>query len=159
LPEHKPETALAPTDVEILTPEDAPHLKSESAKESAPNEETLSKKNTPAAASTKTLSEPSTNQVQKGKPLSATHGPVLVESPAPVIPEYLKNRDLNTKVVIEFTVLPSGEAQPRLLVSSGDDELDQVALETAKKWKFYPAETEHQAILSKIRLRILFSVK
>jgi TonB family protein len=122
-------------------------------------EETLSEKKTNAAPSAKSLSEPTSNQVQKGKPLSATHGPVLIDSPSPVIPDYLKSQDINAKVVIEFSVFASGEVSPRLLVSSGNEELDQIAIATAKKWKFYPAENAHKAIDAKVRLRILFEVK
>ena len=157
-PVHSKPAAETPTEVEVVTlPEEAPHLKSEAVKAPAPFEETLSQKQN---QNTHThLTEPKSNLVEKGKPLSPTHGPVLIESPAPVIPDYLKNRDLSTKVLIEFTVLPSGESQPRLLVSSGDEELDQVALSAAKKWKFYPAESNHQAVQATIRLRILFTVK
>jgi protein TonB len=146
------------TDVEVI-PEEAPRLKSETTAPAAPQEETLAEKPTQASKNSAPLTEPAGNQVIKGKPMSATHGPVLIESPAPVIPDYLKNHDLSTKVLIEFNVLPSGASEPRLLVSSGDEELDQVALAAAKKWKFYPAETDHQAVAAKVRLRILFSVK
>ena len=158
---HVHEDNLPPAEMEVVTlPEEAPQLKSEEATPSTP-EETLSKNqnSTAPSDSQKSLSEPAKNITVKGKPLSPTHGPVLVESPAPVIPEYLKNQDLNTKVVIEFTVLASGEAKPRLLVSSGNEELDQIALTAAKKWKFYPAENNHQAISASVRLRILFEVK
>ena len=91
--------------------------------------------------------------------MAATHGPVLIESPSPVLPAYLKQQDLNTKVVIEFTVHANGQATPRLLSTSGNEELDQLALAAAAKWKFYPAESNHQAMDSKVKLRILFEVK
>jgi TonB family protein len=147
-------------DAEIVTlPDEEPHLVSAQAPAKAAPEETLSEKKTNAAPSAKSLSEPTSNQVQKGKPLSATHGPVLIDSPSPVIPDYLKSQDINAKVVIEFSVFASGEVSPRLLVSSGNEELDQIAIATAKKWKFYPAENAHKAIDAKVRLRILFEVK
>ena len=147
------------TEVELVTLPEEPYLVSANApKESAP-EETLSDKKVSAKPSNHALSQPSSNQIQNGKPLSATHGPVLIESPAPVIPDYLKSQDLNAKVVIEFSVFSNGNINPKLLISSGNEELDQIALATAKKWKFYPAEKEHQAIDAKVRLRILFEVK
>jgi TonB family protein len=159
-PIHHKEAPDVPTEVDVVTiPEETPRLKSESAPAApAPAEETLSEK-PKAGVATKSLSAPTGNIVQKGKPMSATHGPVLIESPAPIIPDYLKNRDLNTKVLIEFIVRANGVAEPKLLVSSGDEELDQIALATAKKWTFYPAENEHKPVDAKIRLRILFTVK
>ena len=160
-PTHHEEKPDTPTEVDVVTiPEEAPKLKSESAPAApkTPEEETLADK-PKAGVATKSLSEPTGNIVQKGKPMSATHGPVLIESPAPVIPDYLKNHDLSTKVLIEFIVHATGAAEPRLLVSSGDEELDQLALAAAKKWTFYPAETDHKTIEAKIRLRILFTVK
>jgi TonB family protein len=60
--------------------------------------------------------------------------------------------------VIEFLITASGGVTPRLLRSSGNDELDAIALTTVKKWQFRPAEQDHKAIDSKIRLRIVFEV-
>jgi TonB family protein len=158
-PVHHEEVDVPPAEMEVVTiPEEKPELKSEAAAP-AKAEETLSQKTNASSAPSKSLSEPTQNIIAKGKPLSPTHGPVLIESPSPVIPEYLKSKDLNAKVVIEFAVLSTGEVHPKLLVSSGNEELDQIALATAKKWKFYPAENNHQAIAASVRLRILFEVK
>lgn len=159
-PTHHHEEEVPPAEMEMLTvPEEKPELKSASSAPATP-EETLSQKTNSAGASAqKSLTEPTENRTVKGKPLSPTHGPVLIESPLPVIPEYLKSKDLNTKVVIEFAVLANGEVRPKLLISSGNDELDQIAIATAKKWKFYPAENNHQAVAASVRLRILFEVK
>ena len=160
---HLPLNDTRPTteaiEAEVITlPEEQPKLIAASA--SSVPEETISKSNpTKVNPNAKTLTAPTSNQVEKGKPLSATHGPILIESPSPVIPEYLRSQDINSKVVIEFTVQSSGESSPRLLVSSGNDELDQIALSTARRWKFYPAESEHQAVAAKVKLRILFEVK
>lgn len=133
-----------------------------SARVAAPShEETLAQKKSqkPVPVTSPSLSENPSNVVSQGKPMSPTHGPVLIESPSPVIPEYLKNQDINSKVVIEFTVRSNGDVSPRLLVSSGNEELDQIALGAASKWKFFPAESNHQAIDAKVKLRILFEVK
>ena len=155
-----PHPSAEAMEAEVITlPEEQPKLVAQNAEPSAP-EETIAKKDAPPTnANPKTLTGPTSNRLEKGKPLSPTHGPILIESPSPVIPEYLKNKDLNSKVVIEFVVQATGQATPHLLVSSGEEELDQIALSTASKWKFYPAESEHVAIDSKIKLRILFEVK
>jgi len=60
--------------------------------------------------------------------------------------------------VIEFLITAQGEVTPRLLDSSGNDELDAIAIDTVKKWQFKPAAQDNVPIDSKTRLRILFEV-
>jgi TonB family protein len=100
------------------------------------------------------------NQTQEGPPpIALSHGPIVLYSPPPVIPPYLQNQELKTHVVIDFYVNSLGVANPRLVGSSGNEELDAIALETIKKWQFRPAEQEGKPIDSKVRLRIVFEVK
>jgi TonB family protein len=98
------------------------------------------------------------NQVDQGPDLGPTHGPVALYAPSPVIPTYLRDQKLNTNVVIEFFITAQGLVTPRLLASSGSDELDSIALSTVNKWKFKPAAQDNVPIDSKTRLRILFDV-
>jgi TonB family protein len=100
------------------------------------------------------------NQVTKssGADYGPTHGPIALYAPAPVIPEYLRNQNLNAGVVIEFFITGGGTATPKLLVSSGNEELDAIAVDTVKKWQFKPAENNNIPIDTKTRLRILFEV-
>lgn len=99
------------------------------------------------------------NQTQAGPPLAPTHGPLVIFSPAPTLPSYLRNENIKTSVVIDFFVNAQGIATPRLVNSSGNEELDALALATAKKWQFRPAEQDHRAIDAKVRLRINFEVQ
>jgi len=99
------------------------------------------------------------NQTQSGTQLAPTHGPVAVFSPAPKIPAYLQDKDLHASVVIDFFVTAQGVTTPRLVGSSSNEELDAIAIAAAKKWQFRPAESAHQPIDSKVRLRILFEVQ
>ena len=101
---------------------------------------------------------PVQNQVKAGPSLGPTHGPVALYAPAPVIPAYLRNQNLKTNVVIEFLISAQGQATPRLLESSGSDELDAIALDTVKKWRFKPAAKDNRPVDSKTRLRIVFEV-
>jgi TonB family protein len=101
---------------------------------------------------------PEQNQVNAGPDLGPTHGPVGLYSPAPVIPSYLRDQNLRTSVVIEFLITAQGQVTPRLLESSGNDELDRVALDSVAKWQFKPASQDNVPIDSKTRLRILFEV-
>jgi TonB family protein len=98
------------------------------------------------------------NQVEAGPALGTTHGPVAYYAPEPVIPNYLRDQNLKTSVVIEFLITAQGGVTPRLLDSSGNDELDAIALKTASKWQFKPAAKDNVPVDSKTRLRILFEV-
>jgi TonB family protein len=91
--------------------------------------------------------------------VAPTHGPVAVFTPTPVLPPHLQGEDLQSAVVIEFLISAQGAVTPRLVKSSNNDELDALAIATAKKWQFRPAEDNHKAIDAKIRLRIEFEVK
>jgi TonB family protein len=101
---------------------------------------------------------PEQNQVNAGPQLGPTHGPVALYSPAPVIPTYLRDQNLKTSVVIEFLITAQGQVTPRLLESSGNNELDSIALNTVTKWQFKPAAQDNVPVDSKTRLRILFEV-
>jgi TonB family protein len=99
------------------------------------------------------------NQTDSGPKLTATHGPLAIFAPAPVIPSYLRDKDLKASVVIDFYVNAQGVATPRLAGSSGNEELDAIAIQTAKKWQFRPAEQDHKPVDAKVRLRIVFEVQ
>ena len=101
---------------------------------------------------------PQQNQVDSGPALGPTHGPVAFYAPAPVIPNYLRDQNLKTSVVIEFLITAQAAVTPRLLESCGNDELDAIALKTASKWLFKPAAQDNVPVDSKTRLRILFEV-
>lgn len=102
---------------------------------------------------------PEENKTESGPRLAPTHGPVALFSPAPKIPAYLQENDLHASVVIDFFVAANGSAEPRLVGSSGNEELDAIAIAAAKKWRFQAAETDHKATDAKVRLRILFEVQ
>jgi TonB family protein len=99
------------------------------------------------------------NQTEGGPPLAATHGPVAIFSPAPKIPAYLQEKELHASVVIDFFVSARGVATPHLVGSSGNEELDALAIASAKQWRFRPGEADHKPIDAKVRLRILFEVQ
>jgi TonB family protein len=102
---------------------------------------------------------PEENKTEGGPQLAPTHGPVAIFSPSPKIPPSLQEGDLHASVVIDFFVAADGTATPRLVGSSGNEELDAIAIDTAKKWRFHAAEQDHKALDAKVRLRILFEVQ
>ena len=102
---------------------------------------------------------PDRNVTESGPPPLPTHGPIAVSMPTPQIPEYLKSQELKASAVIDFYVSAIGGVDPRLVGSTGNEELDALALATARKWQFRPAEKDHKPVDSKVRLRIVFEVK
>jgi TonB family protein len=143
-------------------PSEAAHLVEEK-KAAAPAqkpEQTLSKtpgKGTPTSKTNQTMEEE--NKTVSGPKLAPTHGPVAVFSPPPVIPPYLQDKEIKTHVVIDFYISSQGIASPRLAGSSGNEELDAIALGSVKKWVFRPAEKDGKPVDSKVRLRIVFVVQ
>jgi TonB family protein len=123
-------------------------------------ETTLSK--TPAqgkASKSNETSSPEENLTESGPAPLANHGPIAVFTPTPVIPEYLRAQELKASAVIDFFVTAQGGVNPQLVGSTGNEELDALAISTASRWQFRPAEREHKPIDAKVRLRIVFEVK
>ncbi len=92
------------------------------------------------------------------------HDPVFTEvaqtfAPQPTIPDSLRSEALDKTVVVEITVGADGlPSDVKLGASTGSDDLDRIALETAHKWKFKPATRDGQPIESHVRLHIEFQV-
>lgn len=93
------------------------------------------------------------------------HVPVYREpdvsyGPEPVIPDDLRDQALEATVVAEFEIGPDGvPASVALTRRSGNAELDQIALETARKWRFKPASLDGKGVASRVRLKMEFTVE
>lgn len=93
------------------------------------------------------------------------HVPVVVDasptfSPSPVIPDDLRVDALDSTVVVQFMVSSDGSpSEVKVTTSSGNEELDSLALEAAKKWRFKPATRDGQPIESRVILHIEFEVQ
>jgi len=142
-------------------PEDA-HLQEAKPIEKAPKEVAISKKpdaGRKAKPNESAIDDKNKTQSSDNISLGPTHGPVAVFAPPPVIPSYLQNQELKANVVIDFFITSQGSVMPKLVGSSGNDELDAIAVNTAKKWQFRAAEKDHKPVDSKVRLRIVFQVQ
>ena len=81
-------------------------------------------------------------------------------TPLPVIPDELRTEDLSASMIVEFTVSKTGEvADSQVIRSCGVKELDRVALETVKRWKFRPATIDGLPTQGKVRLTVEFEVR
>lgn len=97
-------------------------------------------------------------------PKPAPHVPVFTQvtqtfAPQPTIPDDLRTQALDKTVTVEITVDANGNATAvKLTRSTGNDELDRIAIETARKWKFRPATRDGQPVQSRLLLDIVFQV-
>ena len=123
------------------------------------SEATLSKSPSQGVKSKTPVTVEEENKTESGPKMAPTHGPVPLYAPEPTIPGYLRNQVMKASVVVEFLISSQGAFHIRLISSSGNEELDAAALATLKKWQFRPAEQDHKAIDSKVRLRIVFKVE
>jgi TonB family protein len=149
------ETEIYQTPEQAHLTEDTPSLIPKPQSEHTLSTQPLSGKMSP----TQTPLTEEQNQTTAGPKISENHGPISVFAPPPVIPPYLQDRELQAHVVIDFYINTQGVASPRLAGSSGNDELDAIALTAVKKWVFRPAEAGGKPIDAKIRLRIVFVVQ
>ncbi|HZT40975.1 MAG TPA: energy transducer TonB [Chthonomonadaceae bacterium] len=98
--------------------------------------------------------------------LPASKAPVFTEaeplpnhSPQPTIPDDLRGDALDKSCTAEFTVEPDGTpSDVKIVQSTGYDELDRIALDTARQWRFKPATRDGQPVQSQVRLHIEFQV-
>ena len=91
-------------------------------------------------------------------PQKKDHGVIVLYSPAPLIPDHLKSEDFKQSVLIEFSISAENKVATRLLSSSGNQELDWVALNKVQEWKFEAAEIGQRSVDSKLKVKIVFEV-
>lgn len=98
-------------------------------------------------------------------PAPKPHVPVVTEvvptfQPSPVIPDDLRSEALDAMVTAQFLVDPSGTpGQVTITKSCGNEELDRLAVDAARRWRFKPATRDGQPIESRVILHIQFEVQ
>jgi protein TonB len=86
-------------------------------------------------------------------------GATVIDAPKATIPDDLRRDALDKTVVTELTVTPDGSVTDvKVIQSAGNDELDRIAMETARQYRFKPAERDGTPIETRIRLHIEFQV-
>jgi protein TonB len=81
-----------------------------------------------------------------------------IDQPRPEIPDELRNDDRDTTFMALFDIKASGAVTVSTLKGTGNQTLDRLAMETARKWKFRPATRDGEPVDSYLRLQIEFRV-
>lgn len=108
--------------------------------------------------------EPMPEPMPEPKPTPAPHVPVFTQvaqtfAPQPTIPDELRAQAIDKTVIVEITVDENGNTtNVKLTQSTGNDDLDRIAIDTPRKWKFRPATRDGQPVESKVRLHVEFQV-
>ncbi len=116
----------------------------------------------PAPASQPTAPKPAT--IPPAPPAAPPAQPdqpaqVLADSQVkPEIPDDLRDSDLDAQFRALFTVHPDGTADVKMVSSTGSNELDQLAMQAAREWKFRPALHDGRPVESYLRLYVEFQV-
>ncbi len=82
---------------------------------------------------------------------------VKSQPPMPKMPSYIARARVNVETRVEFYVAKTGDVDPgrtRIAVSSGYPELDELALEYAKKIKFHPALNRGEPVAVRMAIPI-----
>jgi TonB family protein len=83
-----------------------------------------------------------------------------ISQPQPTIPDDLRNDELSKDFIGELEVGPDGvPTSAKTAQSTGIDELDRLALEAAKKWRFTPATLGGVPTEQTVRIKIEFRVQ
>jgi protein TonB len=86
-------------------------------------------------------------------------GARAIYAPKPVIPDSLREEGFQTVAVARFKVTYDGQVQVTLVTPTDSPQLNELLLETLKRWRFFPAMKSGVAVDSQFDLRIPISVE
>jgi protein TonB len=95
-----------------------------------------------------------------GAVVDADYKAAYLRNPKPPYPPAALKMRVEGTVTLRVLVLEDGTSGKIVLSkSSGNESLDQSALETVAKWKFTPAKSQGQSIAQWVSIPINFSIK
>ncbi len=84
---------------------------------------------------------------------------MAVECPQPEIPASLHEECYKSCCLARFCITCEGKHQVTLISSSGSDEVDEIALQTLRRWKFKPAMLNGKPVQSVRKIKVEFEVE
>jgi protein TonB len=82
----------------------------------------------------------------------------VLSAPHPEIPSSLHENCFKSCCIARFLIGTNGKASVKLISSSGNEEVDDIALKTLQQWKFKPATIDGKPIESARKIRVEFEV-
>jgi protein TonB len=82
----------------------------------------------------------------------------VLASPHPEIPADLHENCFKSCCIAKFLISPAGKTSVQILSSSGNEQLDEIALKTLKQWRFRPATLNGAPVESTKKIKIEFEV-
>ena len=80
-------------------------------------------------------------------------------TPEPEISPELHEQCFKSSCIAKFDIKKDGKTSVALLTSSGSPEVDDIALNTLRRWKFKPATLDGQAVDSARKIKVEFEVE
>ena len=82
-----------------------------------------------------------------------------IVQPSPVIPPELRRHLLAVEAVVRFTIAADGTAIAELEDATPDPRINQILLDTFRRWRFFPALQEGKPTASTLVLRVPIRVE
>lgn len=82
-----------------------------------------------------------------------------VSAPQPIIPSEMFEEGVKCSCTARFTILDSGKTKVNIVSSSGNHEVDCIALRTLQRWIFKPAMLNGKPVESKRKIKIQFEIE
>jgi protein TonB len=117
---------------------------------------TLPTPETPVAEPPKTVEPVQSPPAPPHEAVTVAAAPL--NQPQPALPDDLLESDLHATFRALFTVHPDGTASVKMLSSTGNAQLDRIALAAAQRWTFRPATVDGKPVESYLRLAVEFEV-
>jgi protein TonB len=92
-------------------------------------------------------------QSSSSQPVSSG-GARAIFQPLPVIPPDLRRHVLNLVAVVRFTIAIDGSASAELVDATPDPRLNQILLDTFRRWRFFPEIADGRPVASILMLRV-----
>jgi periplasmic protein TonB len=86
-------------------------------------------------------------------------GPRVIYAPVPSIPDDMRDEVMQATAVARFHVGRDGSATVTLVTPTEFSELDELIIDTLRKWRFHPAVKNGVAIDSEAEVRLLITVR
>ena len=80
-------------------------------------------------------------------------------TPEPEISPELKEQCFKSCCIAKFLIMSDGQTSVKLLSSSGSSDVDEIALETLRRWKFKPAQLDGKPVESSRKIRVEFEIE